>query len=62
MASTQPLDTVRVRLQQCKSDKSFLKFVTNMIKQEGLLSPYKGLTYPLLFSALNVSWWGCWGA
>eukprot|EP00198_Chlamydomonas_reinhardtii_P009589 XP_001698926.1 carnitine/acylcarnitine translocase [Chlamydomonas reinhardtii] len=54
---SQPLDTVRVRIQQACSASggvpSALSVLSSMVRKEGLLSPWKGLTYPLLFASVQ---------
>ena len=52
---SQPLDTVRVRLQQSShaDGKNTLQLLREMLRKEGPLSPWKGLTYPLLFASFQ---------
>lgn len=51
----QPLDTIRIRMQQASSQRcSMLQAMSQLIKREGLMSPYKGMAYPLAFSAVQV--------
>lgn len=50
-----PLDTVRVRQQQLGQPAiTMLSKLSLMVRTEGVLSPYKGLSYPLYSSALQV--------
>ncbi|KAG2491913.1 hypothetical protein HYH03_009861 [Edaphochlamys debaryana] len=50
---SQPLDTVRVRLQQAGATQNTLGALAAMFRQEGILSPWRGLTYPLLFASVQ---------
>lgn len=54
---SQPLDTVRVRLQQQRAGSgapsSTLAVLKHMLQREGPFSPWKGLTYPLLFASFQ---------
>ncbi len=54
---SQPLDTVRVRLQQAAYNTgpspNALGILLTMVRKEGVLSPFRGLTYPLLFASVQ---------
>ncbi|PNH02153.1 Solute carrier family 25 member 48, partial [Tetrabaena socialis] len=56
---SQPLDTVRVRLQQRTGagagagPGSTAGVLLAMLRREGVWSPWKGLTYPLLFASVQ---------
>lgn len=56
---SQPLDTVRVRIQQSSGasssgqSRSSVAILRHMVRTEGALSPWKGLLYPASFASLQ---------
>ena len=58
IAVSQPLDTVRVKMQQQPStgfQRNAAQMLGVLVKKEGPLSVFKGLSFPLAFTALQVS-------
>lgn len=52
----QPLDTLRIRMQQARSQhRSTFAAVRAMVGREGLMSVYRGLSYPLLSCSLQAA-------
>lgn len=64
IATTQPLDTVRIRMQSAQVatvsgtatlTKPVPDMLACMVRKEGLMSPFRGMSFPLAFTSLQVS-------
>ena len=62
IAVSQPLDTVRVRMQQQPHNGgkylNAIQMLGSIVRREGALSLFKGLSFPLAFTALQVRRYG----